>query len=139
MSLADSTVDGALAPPQVVTVPRASQLPLEVLAVPLRPRYNLRQRTGGHSRVLLLIYDPELRPTLDGGLLEKLFDLTSTEAFVAARLAEGHSIKEIAALRRCSSTTVRTHIKRIFVKTQTSRQAELVQLILTSPAISFGS
>lgn len=138
VSLADSMVDSALSPPQVVTIPRAAQLPLEVLAVPLRPRYKLRQQTGEHSRVLLLIYDPELRPTLDGAMLERLFDLTSSEAFIAARLAEGHSIGEIATLRCCSPSTVRTHIKRIFLKTQTSRQAELVQLILTSPAISCG-
>lgn len=138
IALADGASDGPIAPPQVVAVSRAEKLPLEVLAVPLRPRYQVRQTAGGNARALLLIYDPHTRPSIDPGLIERLFDLTHTEAFVAARLAEGCSITEIAEERRCSASTVRTHVKRIFAKTRTNRQGELVQLLLTSPAISFG-
>jgi DNA-binding CsgD family transcriptional regulator len=138
IALADSTLDAPLAPPQVVGVNRREKLPLEVLAVPLRPRYRLRQNTGQSARVMVMIYDPEFRPRIDPILLERLFDLTSTEAFVAARLAEGMSVAEVARERRCSTSTVRTHVKHIFQKTHTNRQGELVQLLLTSPAISFG-
>ncbi len=138
MALADGIIEAPTPPPPVVEISRKAKLPLEALAVPLRPRYGIRQHTGQSARALLMIYDPEARPTIGPALLERLFDLTATEAFVAARLAEGMSITEIAQMRRCSRSTVRTHVKRIFQKTHTNRQGELVQLILTSPAISFG-
>lgn len=139
ISLAAQQADGHFLPGSgpvpVITIPRAGHLPLELLAVPLRPRYDIRTETNAHARVLVLIYDPERRPTIDHHLVEGLFDLTSSEAFIAARLAEGLSLKEIAAMRRCSLSTVRTHLKHIFMKTNTSRQGELVQIILTSPAL----
>ena len=139
MALADGDIDAPMTPPQVVAIAREGKAPLEALAVPLRPRYELRQQTEEEARALLLLYDPQARPSIDAGLVEDLFDLTTTEAFVAARLAEGRSIAEIADIRRCSPATVRTHVKHIFHKTQTNRQGELVHLILTSPAISFGA
>ncbi len=138
MILAEGPVDGPIDPPRVVNIMRPGKLPLDVLAVPLRPRHHLRREVGQHARVMLLIYDPQERPLIDPELLERLFDLTTTEALVAAKLAQGDSITEIAEARRCSRGTVRTHVKRIFQKTHTNRQGELVQLILTSPAISFG-
>ena len=137
IALADSAIETPIAPPAVVAISRPEELPLEVLAVPLRPRYQLRQKTDQKARALLLLYDPATRPRIDPVLIERLFGLTPTEADVAARLAEGMSIAEIADQRQCSASTVRTHVKRVLQKTRTNRQAELVQLILTSPAISF--
>lgn len=133
---ADGQFHPTAGPIPLIRIPRVARRSLEVLAIPLRPRFVLRTDTDAHARVLLLIYDPERRPTLNHHLVEQLFDLTPAEAFIAARLAEGHSLQEIAALRRSSISTIRTHMKRIFMKTGTSRQGELVQLILTSPAIS---
>lgn len=118
--------------PPIVEIRRSEKMPLKVIPMSLRAV----QGVGRSSRVMLLIYDPEANFTINAEYLERLFDLTSTETFVAARLAEGLSISEIAELRRCSTSTVRTHVKRLFQKTETSRQGELVQLILTSPAIS---
>lgn len=123
-------------PPQVVEIRRPEKLPLKALPVLLDSTHAAVQRS---SRVMLLIYDPEARLSIDGTLLEYLFELTSSEAFIAARLAEGLSIQEIADLRNCSPSTVRTHVKRLFNKTHTNRQGELVQLILTSPALSIQS
>lgn len=134
--MADGIIGQPMAPPEVICLRRAGRTPLQVLAIPLSPRYRLRQRAGLKARVLLMLYDPEVQTTIMPELLERLFDFTFTEAVVAARLAEGTSIKEIAAERRCSVSTVRTHVKRIMQKTHTSRQGELVQLILTSPAVS---
>lgn len=136
-ALAVADPDVAMPTPQVVGISRQPALPLDVLAVPLRPRRRPLSGDTYKPRVLLLIYDPAARPHIDALLVERLFGLTSTEALVAARLAEGLSSAQIAAERECSTATVRTHIKRILRKTHTNRQAELVQLILTSPAISF--
>lgn len=123
----------------LIRIPRAGQRALEVLATPLRPDLAIRTDSNSLATVLLLIYDPERRPTVQSELLEQLFDLTSSEAFVAARLAEGLSLKEIATLRNCSISTVRTHMKRVFLKTGATRQGELVQMVLGSPAMSLGA
>lgn len=70
-------------------------------------------------------------------LLPQLFGLTAAETRVAARLFAGESPKEIAESLHLTTGTVREYLKRLFGKTGTHRQAELVALIarLTSPAI----
>lgn len=137
IALADGAFKSPHMPPQVVEISRPEKLPLSILAVPLRPRYRLRQSAGHGARVLLMVYDPEYRSRIDPSLIERLFELTPTEAVIAAQLADGRSIAEIARDRRCSASTVRSHLKSIFQKTGTNRQGELVQMLLTSPAVSF--
>lgn len=63
-------------------------------------------------------------------VLQQRFGLTRAEARVVRRLAEGQSIKRIAAELRVSPETARTHAKRAMQKTDTHRQAELVALVL---------
>jgi len=67
-------------------------------------------------------------------VLRMLYGLTDAEARLAAGLAMGHSLNEICDFYRISIHTARSQIKTIFDKTGTSRQAELVTLILNSPA-----
>jgi DNA-binding CsgD family transcriptional regulator len=57
--------------------------------------------------------------------------LTPAECEVAALLAAGRSVKQFARLRACSIETVRSQLKRIFVKTNCTHQAELVSKLLT--------
>jgi DNA-binding CsgD family transcriptional regulator len=47
---------------------------------------------------------------------------------------QGRSLDEASEELHVSISTVRTHLKRIFSKTGTSRQGELVKLLLTSVA-----
>lgn len=58
-----------------------------------------------------------------------LYKLTPAEARYAARIVEGGSLATIARAAGVTHNTVRTHIRRIFVKTGTRRQAELVRLL----------
>ena len=70
-------------------------------------------------------------------LLHGLFDLTPAEAKVAQALMEGLTIEDTAARLGIAAATIRTHMKRIFSKTGTSRQAELVLLLLgTTPHLN---
>jgi pimeloyl-ACP methyl ester carboxylesterase/DNA-binding CsgD family transcriptional regulator len=66
--------------------------------------------------------------------LEQVHDLTPSEAEVVAHLARGRSIDEIAAVKGTSTNTVRTQVKQAFAKTGTSRQGELIALVLNGPA-----
>lgn len=70
---------------------------------------------------------PELR-------LRLLYKLTPGESRIATSLAQGHSLQDAADRLEISVTTVRTHLSRIYDKTGTSRQSELVALLLRGPA-----
>jgi DNA-binding CsgD family transcriptional regulator/PAS domain-containing protein len=110
---------------------RPGRLPVTVFVAPFCPA------RGGFASIapaaILLVRDPELT-TASSQVLRGLFGLTATEAAVAALLAEGRSIDEIAAAQSVSLNTARTHLKSILVKTGTNRQAELVSLLLQSVA-----
>jgi DNA-binding CsgD family transcriptional regulator/PAS domain-containing protein len=80
----------------------------------------------------LHLVDPDAAVKPDAATIEKAFALTPAEARVAGKLTLGQSVEEIAAETRTSLETVRTHLKRILAKTGTSRQGELISLILRS-------
>ena len=67
-------------------------------------------------------------------VLSDVYGLTSTEAAIAVLLGSGHSLAEICEEQRITENTARTHLKRIFAKTGTNRQASLVRLILSFPS-----
>jgi DNA-binding CsgD family transcriptional regulator len=84
----------------------------------------LRQPT-----VWVLIIDPEEGPEPPAALLRRLYRLTKAENDIALRMMRGADPKQISDELSVSVTTVRTHLKRIFDKTDTHRQAQLVQLL----------
>jgi len=54
---------------------------------------------------------------------------------VANGLLTGYSLEEIAALRRVSIGTVRQQVKAMLGKSGTSRQSDLVRLLLNLPGV----
>ncbi len=100
------------------------------LTVLIRPARNTQPMLDdAASDVAIFIVDPSRRTQQPVSLLRQTFGLTLTEARVASRLASGESLDEIADHLQVSVGTVRNHLKRVFAKTETSRQAELVALI----------
>lgn len=83
------------------------------------------------SRVgaLVLVIDPANRNGVDADRVGTLLGLTPAESEVAAMLAQGRTIREIAAETGRSQTTIRWHMRHIFAKHGLSRQVELVQLV----------
>jgi DNA-binding CsgD family transcriptional regulator len=57
------------------------------------------------------------------------FKLTPTELRVLLAIVEVGGIPEVAAAFGVADTTIRTHVSRLFEKTGTSRQADLVKLV----------
>ena len=80
---------------------------------------------------LLLVVDPASPAPVDPDRLQWAFGFTPAESQLGAMLAEGRSLRDIAAVTRRSEGTVRWHLKQIFGKTGLSRQAEVVQLVLS--------
>ncbi|MBY3384008.1 helix-turn-helix transcriptional regulator [Rhizobium laguerreae] len=64
-------------------------------------------------------------------VLITLYDLTPAEARVVLRIGQGLSASQCAAALGISENTLKTHLGRIFAKTDTSRQADLVKLVST--------
>jgi DNA-binding CsgD family transcriptional regulator/GAF domain-containing protein len=85
--------------------------------------------------VLLFISDPAHAPPTVPELLVRQFDLSPTEAEVAARLAAGDRIEDIAYSRGVSQETVRVQVKRVLAKTETRSQGQLNTLLSRSLAV----
>lgn len=66
----------------------------------------------------------------DSATLIAAFSLTPTEARIALALTEGRPLPQIASDFGISRTTAAFHMRNIFQKTGSSRQAELVSLLL---------
>jgi DNA-binding CsgD family transcriptional regulator len=102
------------------------RLPLTVLVAPFRPN---RPVPGAQiPAALVFIRDPELG-TVANEILTDLFGFTRAQAAVAAHMANGESLEQIALALRISLLTARDHLKAIFAKTGTSRQSQLVALL----------
>jgi DNA-binding CsgD family transcriptional regulator len=61
--------------------------------------------------------------------MSKLYRLTPSELRVLAALSQVGGIPAVAAVVGISEATVKTHLQRLFGKTGTNRQAELVKLV----------
>jgi DNA-binding CsgD family transcriptional regulator len=82
---------------------------------------------GAMSILILTPVVPKKVPTAN--VLQGLFDLTPSEAKLAALVAAGHQIREAAGLLGVTQATARSTLKRIFAKVGVVRQAELVSLL----------
>lgn len=79
----------------------------------------------------LVIAESLGQPQVSAGQLGEAYGLTPTEAALAARLAaHPASLRSTADALGIRVSTAKTHLQRIFEKTGTHRQAELVQLLL---------
>jgi len=119
-------------PSPVLIERRSSRRAYQVLAAPLRHRF---PSFAGMPRpeVVALIIDPDQHPVAIPELVERLYGLTKREAAVAGKLAQGRTVEQLAGELGMRYETARTHLRRIFDKTGTSRQGELVSLLARIP------
>ena len=85
------------------------------------------QRVAG----LVLITEPGRRPRIDRGLIASVLGLTPGESQVAAWLAEGRTVRDIALTTGRTESAIHGHLRQIFVKCGISRQVDLVRLVLS--------
>ncbi len=81
------------------------------------------------ARMLLVLSDLGRRDTARVSELCELFDLTPAEAEVAALIAQGLEVSDIAARRNVAASTIRVQMKTIFRKMGVNRQVDLVQIL----------
>jgi DNA-binding CsgD family transcriptional regulator len=125
-----SYAPATVTPVHALSLPRTDgRQPLQLLATPLPHTH--RDRSG--ADLLLLVTDPERPSSFPDGVLRALYGLTPAETEVANGLLTGYSLEEIASLRSVTLGTVRIQMKSLLSKTGTSRQSELVRLLMTLP------
>ena len=110
-----------------LTGPQDRRYFLQLLSVPGRARDIFLS-----AAVLAVLIDAGDRPprtALDAAAVAHAFALTDREADVTCLLAEGMTITDAARTLSMRTGTARVHLRSIFEKTGTNRQAELVALL----------
>ena len=83
-------------------------------------------------RAAVFMVDPDQRREDSLSSFAQAYLLTLAERQILDRLAGGESPAEIARSMKIAMPTVRTHLHRLFEKTGTRRQSELIALYLTT-------
>ena len=81
------------------------------------------------SRALILVIEHGAGTTADPSLIRDLLGLSQGEARLACLVGAGRSPRQAAAQLGITEESARTVLKRVFVKTNTSRQSELAALL----------
>jgi DNA-binding CsgD family transcriptional regulator len=95
----------------------------------LMPRSDRSMHMFSKIAGFTLLTTPGNKALPNADIIAALFDLTVAESRIARMIAQGQTIKDVAAALHLSEATVRTHLKSIFQKTSVSRQSELVLLL----------
>ena len=107
---------------------RKAQAPLVLEIHPVRKMGT--DYRGWPVGALVLVVDPAARPRVDPAVAAEALGLTGMESRVAVLLAEGMTVRDVAAAMGRGESTIRSHVKHMFAKHGLSRQADLVRLVL---------
>jgi DNA-binding CsgD family transcriptional regulator/PAS domain-containing protein len=95
--------------------------------LPLANGYRREASGATFSAAAVFVHDPAGPLELPGEIVGKFYKLTGAELQLLMALTGGASLAEAAKRFGVSRTTVKTHLERLFVKTGTSRQSELLR------------
>ena len=109
----------------------ADSEPLLLCACPVAPDHTTFDSRGVSVQVLLTRLGGG-KQSVDTRQVARLYDLTPVESRVAALLAEGRTVSEIAASTGRKESTVRWHVRNLHSKLGVHRQADLVRLVLST-------
>lgn len=112
---------------------------LTLIVTPVRSKDVGRFADSGvkDAAILLFVIDAANRRSIPLGQLMDAYGLTRAEARVALAASSGNTVTESARLLGLSPNTIKTHLRRVFAKTATARQAELAGLIASVGTVRF--
>lgn len=116
-----------------IAVPREDRAPLMVSVLPYRHRDGPGTHIATIGHAIVTLFDPVAPRADNRESLREIYGLTRTEADICWRLGNGDSVEQIARETGVSRETVRSQLKRIFGKTGTRRQPDLLRLVLAGP------
>jgi DNA-binding NarL/FixJ family response regulator len=114
--------------PGLAIVRDADKRPLITLVLPLHD-------DSESGRAVVFVADTENQPLPAPDAIARMFGLSRAESRLVHALIGGARLDEAAEQCGVTSSTARSYLKQVFEKTNTSRQAELIKLVLTSPKV----
>jgi DNA-binding CsgD family transcriptional regulator len=113
-----------------VAVPREGRRPLLLSVTPLSQRNG--EVFARNATAIVVANDPEQQTWSGIETVARSYGLTAGEGRLLKAIVEGDGIEAAAKQLGISRDTAKTHLQRIFQKTLTSRQGELIRLVTTS-------
>ena len=101
---------------------------LRILVTPVARHQVLLGPEG--AAACIFVTDPERFPVPSSGHVQQVFGLTAAETRVAMAMLDGKTVEALADELCISRNTARTHLQRLFAKTGTTRQADLIRILL---------
>jgi DNA-binding CsgD family transcriptional regulator len=131
-SVLDAVGGGQVAPgTHTVAVPLTTRHGDRYVAHVLPLTSGMRRRAGGGYAAAAAVFVQkallDVPPPQEA--IAKLYKLTPMELRVLFAIVQVGGVPEVAAMMGSSGSTIRTHLRRLFSKTGTDRQAELVKLV----------
>lgn len=135
----DAAIGRALAPASAeiphfsvgVRVPRSAGRAPVVLNISALPEDNAFGGPTDRARVIVFMTDTGASPPINVEMVKRFYSLTDAEMRLVEQVCAGGSLKEVAARLGVGEATAHTQLQSVFGKTETSRQAELVKLVLS--------
>ena len=123
-----STPENAVVRQRPILVRRPLRSPVLIRVLPV-PSTAKEPFLGARALLTLTVQEPPRN--FDAALLTRVFGLSAAEARLAAQIADGHSLAEVAERSKLSIHTVRNQLKAVFAKAGVGRQSEFVALCST--------
>jgi DNA-binding CsgD family transcriptional regulator len=126
---------GTSSPVRTMSLPpvRNGRRPLMVLVSPVQSGDD--DRAAVHSikdaAAMVMLCDPDRQTQVPAAWMMDAYGLTLAEVRVAVAASCGTTVADTARRLAISPNTVKTHLRRVFEKTGTTRQAELSRLMAT--------
>jgi DNA-binding CsgD family transcriptional regulator len=137
-TLFQSTIDAAKAraEPAVRSIPIAARDERSAVVVHVLPLHRAAHDIFSGGDLLIVattVRSDAMRPS--ASILMGLFDLTPSEVKLATALSSGDTLQQVAAEAGIQLTSARTYLDRIFRKTGTHQQSQLVALLKSAHGI----
>ncbi len=110
----------------------SGKAPFQVMVTPLNLRSEHRQ-LAPDAAACIFLHDPEAIVMLSETSLRELYQLTPAEARLTQWLFAGKTLSEICTIQGVKISTLRSQLRNIFEKTQTSTQSDLMRLCALGP------
>jgi DNA-binding CsgD family transcriptional regulator len=103
---------------------------LSIQLAPIMPSSGWRSVAPAGSAVALFVSDGDAARSRLLVAFAARYGLTRMESRVLAEIITGQGLPHVAETLQIGATTARSHLQKIFLKTGTAKQAELVRLFL---------
>jgi len=122
--------DGERSTGGYLALPAAGHKRLIVLVVPCRSG---EAGIGADLSSILFVSDLAADPDMDLSPIARLYELTPAETRLLEALVRGERVGKYIKQTGITLNTAKSHLRQLFIKTQTSRQCELVLRVHANP------